>query len=98
MSHYLVASIDIHDPEVYEIYIEKAIAAFRPFVAKQTIVSPRQEAPVVFEGVAPGHLLVTEFNSMEDIYEFYNSPGYQEAIPYRNAAATTHFYIAVQGA
>ncbi|MEL4887272.1 DUF1330 domain-containing protein [Pectobacterium betavasculorum] len=98
MSFYLVAAIDIHDPETYGIYIEKATAAFQPFVAKQTIMSPLQEAPVVFEGKAPGHLLVTQFRSMEDIYEFYNSPGYQEAIPYRNAAATTHYYIAVRGA
>jgi uncharacterized protein (DUF1330 family) len=78
--------------------VENATAAFQPFVAKQTIVSPRSEPPIVFEGEAPGHLLVTKFGSMEDIQDFYNSPGYQEAIPYRNAAATTHFYIAVRGA
>lgn len=98
MSYYLVASIDIHDPETYEIYIEKATAAFAPFVAKQTIVSPLFEQPIVFEGEAPGHLLVTEFESIEDIQNFYHSPGYQEAITYRNAAATTNFYIAVRGA
>lgn len=98
MSYYLVASIDIHDAETYNTYAEKATAAFEPFVAKQTIVSPLFEAPVVLEGQAPGHLLVTEFESLEDIQKFYNSPGYQDAMTYRNAAATTHFYIAVRGA
>lgn len=97
MSVFTIASIDVHDPDVYQVYREKATAALSNFRVKSIIVSPLYEPPVVLEGQAPGHLSITEFESMEDVREFYNSPAYQAAVPYRHAAATTHYMIAVRG-
>jgi uncharacterized protein (DUF1330 family) len=92
---YLVTAIDVHDPETYAKYREKAVAALEPFNKKSLVKSPLDEAPVVYEGTSPGHVVVMEFDSMEDIDRFYNSPEYQEALKYRQAAATTHYLMAM---
>lgn len=97
MSAYIITSIDVHDPETYATYREKARAVLRSFRIRSHILSPLEEPPVVLEGEAPGHLVVMEFDSMEEIDRFYNSPEYQEAVPYRQASATTHYVIAVNG-
>ena len=39
------------------------------------------------EGPAPDGLIMLEFPSMEEAKAWYNSPGYQEALPFRMQAA-----------
>ena len=39
------------------------------------------------EGPAPDGIIILQFPSMEDAKGWYNSPGYQEALPYRLKAA-----------
>lgn len=95
MTAYLVTAIDVHDPETYAKYREKAVAALEPFNRTSLVRSPLDEPPVVYEGSSPGHIVVMEFDSMEDIDAFYNSPAYQEALKYRQAAATTHYLMAL---
>jgi uncharacterized protein (DUF1330 family) len=40
------------------------------------------------EGEAPDGIVILEFPTVEDAKAWYQSPGYQAALPYRNEAAT----------
>jgi uncharacterized protein (DUF1330 family) len=48
------------------------------------------------EGKAPDGVVVLEFPTMEAAKAWYNSPGYQKAMPYRRKAADYRAFI-VQG-
>jgi len=51
-------------------------------------------APQVVEGEWPGNrTVVLEFESVEAARSWYDSPGYQECIPLRQAAADTNVVI-----
>jgi uncharacterized protein (DUF1330 family) len=41
----------------------------------------------VAEGPAPDGIIILQFPSMADAKAWYNSPGYQEALPHRQRAA-----------
>jgi uncharacterized protein (DUF1330 family) len=48
------------------------------------------------EGPAPDGMVMLEFPTMEDAKAWYDSPGYQQAIPFRQKAADYHV-VFVQG-
>ena len=48
------------------------------------------------EGQAPDAVIVLKFDSVEDAKAWYNSPGYQAAVPHRKKAAA-HRVIIVEG-
>lgn len=45
------------------------------------------------EGNAPDGTVVLQFPTVEDAKAWYNSPGYQAAIPHRHAAADYRMFI-----
>ena len=45
------------------------------------------------EGEAPDGTIIVEFPSVEEARAWYNSPGYQAAIPYRQKAADYRVFI-----
>lgn len=48
------------------------------------------------EGATPDGVVMLEFPTVEDAKAWYNSPGYQEALPHRHKAADYRAFI-VQG-
>jgi uncharacterized protein (DUF1330 family) len=65
----------------------------RPFEMKPLVVYG-DTIPV--EGAAPDGVIMLEFPTVEEAQAWYNSPGYQAALPHRLKAATYRAFI-VQG-
>jgi len=86
MSAYFIARITIHDPELYERYLEGFDAAFAPFRAEVLAVD---EAPIVLEGSWPcTRTVIIRFADLEEARRWYGSPAYQELARVRQRAAS----------
>ena len=60
------------------------------FQIKPLVVYGRTEA---VEGKAPDGMILVEFPSVEEAKAWYNSPGYQAALPHRMKAADYRAFI-----
>jgi uncharacterized protein (DUF1330 family) len=65
----------------------------RPYQLKPLVV---YGDTVAVEGTAPDGVIMLEFPSVEEAQAWYNSPGYQAALPHRLNAADYRAFI-VQG-
>lgn len=91
MSAYLVAIVDVHDPEQYAKYMEhtpRVVAQYGGrFIA-------RGAEPLTLEGPANTvRNVVLEFDSVDDAQTFYNSPEYGRCRELRAGAATGQFFV-----
>lgn len=95
MPAYLVAEIDITDPEGYEAYRAGARVATATYEGK---VIARTDAAEVIEGDGPGvHMVIIEFKDMETLKGWYASTEYAEPKAIRLRTTTSRF-LAVLGA
>ena len=94
MTAYLIALVDVSDPEAYGEYTKRSSAAVGKYGGRFVARGGRS---VTLEGEeAPGRVVVVEFPTVERIVEFYNSPEYVEAMAFRKGAAKAQI-IAVEG-
>jgi uncharacterized protein (DUF1330 family) len=95
MPAYVIALININDPQKYQEYAKRA----GPAGAKhggRFLVRGGDKTPL--EGDIPfQRIVVEEFKDVETAREFFNSPEYQEAREYRLGAADFNAVI-VEGA
>lgn len=86
MPAYLVAHLDVHDPDTFARYREKVTPLIDRFGGRYRI---RGGAAQALEGdwQVP-RLVVIEFQSRDALRHFYDSPEYQEILPLRQNAAT----------
>jgi uncharacterized protein (DUF1330 family) len=94
MPAYVIADVDVHDPEQYERYKAASPGAIAAgggrFIA-------RGGDPVVLEGDwRPSRLVLLEFEDLEAAKRWYDSPEYREARRLREGAATLRI-VAVEG-
>jgi uncharacterized protein (DUF1330 family) len=91
---FIVAELQVTDPDTFKQYAAALPATFAPYKAR-TIA---RAAPVSLDGSTPpaGVVAVFAFNSMDDIKAFWNSPAYQAIIPLRDKSSKSRIY-AVQG-
>lgn len=93
MTACMVACVEIRDPEAYREYERRAFEALTPFRIRPLFAANRI---VTYEGeLEANHFVVVEFESMEDIEKFYQSPLYREVIGLRHGAASTRFLAAM---
>jgi uncharacterized protein (DUF1330 family) len=99
MTAYVVALVDVTDPDQYQEYAKRAGAAAQKYADKHGVeYLARGGRTVSLEGPAPrGRVVVARFNSVEDAEAFYSSPEYLEAKTFRENAATFQLFI-VDGA
>jgi uncharacterized protein (DUF1330 family) len=87
MTAYLLFIRDepVHDPETMAKY-QQIVAANR---SESFNMKPLHFYGAVegIEGKAPDGLVMLEFPTTEEAKAWYNSPGYQEALPFRQKAA-----------
>ena len=94
MAAYMIARVNVTDPEKYKNYIALSPAAVAEFGGKfivrggemRTLEGPHDDRRVV----------VVEFPDLETVSKFYNSELYQKAKLERIGAAEAHF-IAIDG-
>jgi uncharacterized protein (DUF1330 family) len=96
MAVYLVADIDVHDPDVYTEYSRAAQATFKGYGEVKYLV--RGGEVTVLEGtVRPKRFFVIRFEDKEKAMAWYNSPAYREAMKIREASSTTSTLFMVEG-
>ena len=82
---YVIITEAIHDPDGMEAYGKMAAASIADHRPVPLVVDENVE---LLEGEWPGNrTIVLEFESVDKAREWYNSAGYQEARPLRQAAA-----------
>ena len=94
MSAYIIAQVDVNDPQQYEQY---KVLSSKAIAAHGAEICIRGGAVEVLEGYwSPGRLVLLKFPDMAAARTFYDSAEYQLARQARAGAATMRM-IAVQG-
>jgi uncharacterized protein (DUF1330 family) len=94
MPAYVIVETDIHDPEQYEQYKAASPAAVAGGGGRFVV---RGGELAVLEGDwKPKRLVVLEFEDLDAVKRWYESPEYQEAKRLREGAASLRM-VAVQG-
>ena len=92
MPAYLIAEVDVTDPQAYEEYRKltpAAIAAYGGrFIVRGGTVDSKEG------GWKPARLVVVEFPSMAQARKFYDSPEYAPALAIRLKAAKSRLVLA----
>ncbi len=95
MPAYVIAEVDVTDPEAYKLYAERAPGVTLPAGGKYLARAGTVEC---LEGEPPrSRVVVIEFADMEKARAFYYGRAYQEIIPLRQAASRGRLFL-VDGA
>ena len=85
MPAYIIAEIEVTDPEAYEGYRARTPEVVARYGGRFIVRGGRAEC---LEGEAgPARLVVLEFPDMAAARRFYDSPEYQEILPLRQRAS-----------
>ena len=85
MAAYIIAQINVTDPETFERYRDKVPAIIERHGGRYLI---RGGATLDLEGTLPRpRVVVIEFADKAAAERFYHSPDYQEIVPLRTSAA-----------
>lgn len=91
MAAYLIADIEVTDPEVYAEYTALAAAAVERYGGRVLVRGGRR---VSLEGQwEPDRLALVEFPSMAQAHAFYESAEYQKAARIRQASACSRLLL-----
>lgn len=93
MAAYIIANVDVTDPEQYKVYQQLSSHAMHTHQAKVLV---RGGETVALEGTAPTRTVVLEFETLAAAEAFYHSPEYVAARHAREQAAHMTMYV-VQG-
>lgn len=94
MSVYVMVGLTIQNKSAYENYVGQAMASLEKYKVEALVVC---DTSVVKEGTNPyGRYVLLKFPDQAACDAWYHSPEYQAAIPLRQAAAETGFFVAVQ--
>jgi uncharacterized protein (DUF1330 family) len=89
---YLVAEIDVMDPNTYQKYAAQVPGTLTPFNAQYLV---RGGKTTSLEGEAPPkRFVILAFDSVEKARAWYDSPAYSAIRPIRQSAAKTRSFIA----
>jgi uncharacterized protein (DUF1330 family) len=95
MAAYLIAAVDVHDPNEYQEYTRANTETVRQhggrFIARGGFVDHLEG-----EWVAP-RMVIIEFPNLEAAEAWYHSPAYQAVVPVRQRHADTHLLAILDG-
>ena len=91
MPTYVIAEVDVTDPEAYKLYADKAPGVTLPAGGRYLARAGRVET---LEGEPPkGRVVVIEFETAEKARAFYYGKEYQAIIPLRQAASKGRLFL-----
>jgi uncharacterized protein (DUF1330 family) len=91
MTAYLIALVDVTDPDAYQEYAKRAGAAAQK---KGIKFLARGGRTVSLEGPPPpGRVVIIPFEDMAAAQAWYDSADYQEAKSFRDGAAKAQFFL-----
>jgi uncharacterized protein (DUF1330 family) len=92
MPAYVIADIEVHDPETYKEYAALVQAALEPFEGRFLVRGGNCES---LEGDwQPQRLVVIEFPTAEHARSWHSSPDYVKAMAIRQRASTGSLILA----
>jgi uncharacterized protein (DUF1330 family) len=94
MPAYIIVETDIHDPEQYELYKQASPGAVAAGGGR--FIARGGEIAVLEGDWQPTRLVMLEFEDLDAIKRFYESPEYRDAKRLREGAAGFNM-VAVQG-
>ncbi|MGE0715546.1 MAG: DUF1330 domain-containing protein [Alphaproteobacteria bacterium] len=96
MKGYVIASVAVQDPAVYETYRSQVLATIEKHGGRFVVRGGKYEQK---EGAwTPGRMVVIEFPSVAAAHAWYDSPEYAPLIVLRGKAARTDVLLIVEGA
>ena len=93
MPAYVIANIDVHDPEGYEGY--KALSTQSAATHGGRFVARGGSTEVLEGDWEPKRVVVLEFADLDAVRRWYDSPEYREARAIRERTASTQMIVAV---
>jgi uncharacterized protein (DUF1330 family) len=91
MPAYVIADVDVSDPERYGDYSKQVAATLEPYGGRFLV---RGGATEMIEGDwLPARLVIIEFPSMDAAHRWYESPEYQAILSIRHEAATARLIL-----
>ncbi|MEW6412723.1 MAG: DUF1330 domain-containing protein [Candidatus Zixiibacteriota bacterium] len=91
MSCYFVAQITIHDPDLYERYLDSFDEVFDRYSGTVVAVD---DAPVILEGGWPcTRTVLIRFRDKDEAQRWYRSEEYQKIARYRHGAADANIVL-----
>ncbi|HLI08718.1 MAG TPA: DUF1330 domain-containing protein [Ktedonobacteraceae bacterium] len=94
MAAYIVADIEVTDPEEYQRYARQTPGTLEPYGGKFIV---RGGQPEALEGDwQPKRIVIIEFPNIEQLKAWYNSPAYSAIMGMRHNSANSNILI-VQG-
>jgi uncharacterized protein (DUF1330 family) len=87
---YLIAHVQVTDPDGWKQYIAALPGTMAPYHVKTL----SRAQPVALDASTPpgGSTVILAFNSMDDLKAWWNSPAYQAIIPLREKSAKSVVY------
>ncbi len=96
---YIVAEVDVADPEAYSTYTAQVPACLAPFegsfiVRAGAVTALRAGAVTALEGASPaGRIVILAFPSKAQAQAFWNSPAYRAIAPIRQGCSTARIFM-----
>lgn len=88
---YLIAEIDVTNPDLYKQYLAKGGPLYEQFGGKFLARGGKIDA---FAGDPPKRVVIATFESLERAQAFRDSPAYRELIPVRDRSSKFRAYLA----
>jgi uncharacterized protein (DUF1330 family) len=87
---YVIAEVDVTDPEAFKKYAEKVLATVAASDGHYLVRGGKIQA---VEGEAPKRLVVIAFESAEKAHAWEYSPAYEAIKPMRHSSAKSRIFI-----
>jgi len=82
---YIVANVDVADPDAYSAYTAQVPGCLAPFEGRFIV---RAGAVTALEGASPaGRIVILEFPTMAQARAFWDSPAYRAIVPVRQGCS-----------
>ena len=94
MSAYVVANVEVNDPQAYSEYTAQVPGTLEKYGGRFVVRGGELQ---VLEGSPLPRLVLIEFPSVEQANTWYHSPEYQGILPIRQRNARTSFLLIVPG-
>ena len=92
MPAYVLAQLDVHDPEAYKSYVEGFMPSFRRH-GGELLAASRAETEILEGSWAMPGTVVMRFPSLEDARAWFNDPEYREVAKIRHRTASTNLVM-----
>ena len=91
MPVYLIIEVTINDPEVYEEFVARVPAVVEQYGGR--CLARSGEVSTMVGDWRPERIVLIEFESIEQVQEFFASPEYLDLVPLREQSAATRAII-----